>query len=75
MPYLHLLRLPSVFRLLTGSWVGRLPSAMAALAIPLALRDAGASYGFVGVTAGTFAISAAVGAPSWGAGWTGGARP
>ncbi|MFD9356362.1 MFS transporter [Streptomyces sp. NPDC060031] len=63
MAYLHILRLPSVFRLLTGSWVGRLPSAMAALAVPLALRDAGASYGFIGVTAGTFAISAAIGAP------------
>ncbi|MFF1465128.1 MFS transporter [Streptomyces sp. NPDC058330] len=63
MPYLHILRRPSVFRLLTGSWVGRLPSAMAALAVPLALRDAGASYGFVGLAAGTFALSAAVGAP------------
>ncbi|MFJ3202299.1 MFS transporter [Streptomyces sp. NPDC086989] len=63
MPYLHILRRPSVFRLLTGSWVGRLPSAMAALAVPLALRDAGAPYGFVGLAAGTFALSAAVGAP------------
>ncbi|MCS0639634.1 MFS transporter [Streptomyces sp. LP05-1] len=63
MPYLPVLRRPSVVRLLTGSWVGRLPSAMAALAVPLALREAGASYGFVGLAAGTFAIAAAVGAP------------
>ncbi|KOG37040.1 MFS transporter [Streptomyces resistomycificus] len=63
MPYLHVIRRPSVFRLLTGSWVGRLPSAMAALAIPLALRDSGASYGFVGLAAGTFAVSSALGAP------------
>ncbi|WP_461027047.1 MFS transporter [Streptomyces sparsus] len=66
MPYLHVIRRPSVFRLLTGSWVGRLPSAMAALAIPLALRDAGASYGFMGLTSGTFAVAAALGAPAVG---------
>ncbi|WP_055586639.1 MFS transporter [Streptacidiphilus griseoplanus] len=63
MAYLSLLRAPHVARLLLGSWVGRLPSAMAALTIPLALRRAGASYGFVGTAAGTFAIAAAVGAP------------
>lgn len=63
MAYLSLLRAPHVARLLIGSWVGRLPPAMAALTIPLALRRAGASYGFVGTAAGTFAIAAAIGAP------------
>ncbi|GHH88243.1 MFS transporter [Streptomyces sulfonofaciens] len=63
MPYLHILRSPFVTRLLLGSWVGRLPPAMAALAIPLALRDAGASYDFVGAAAGAFAIASAVGSP------------
>ncbi|WP_377268645.1 MFS transporter [Peterkaempfera sp. SMS 1(5)a] len=63
MAYLALLRAPHVARLLAGSWVGRLPPAMAALTIPLALRRAGASYGFVGIAAGAFAIAAAVGAP------------
>lgn len=66
MPYLHVIRRASVLRLLAGSWVGRLPSAMAALAIPLALREAGASYGFVGLAAGTFAVAAALGAPAVG---------
>lgn len=63
MSYLHVLRAPFVVRLLVGSWVGRLPPAMAALAIPLALRDAGASYGFVGLAAGSYSIAAALGAP------------
>ncbi|MQS11300.1 MFS transporter [Streptomyces kaniharaensis] len=63
MSFLILLRSPSVTRLLLGSWVGRLPSAMAALTIPLALREAGSGYGFVGAAAGSYAIAAAVGSP------------
>ncbi len=63
MGYLSLLRSAYVARLLIGTLVGRLPSAMAILAIPLALRHVGASYGFVGVAAGTFAVSSAVGGP------------
>ena len=63
MSYFALLRAPYVARLLAGSWIGRLPFSMAALAIPLVLREAGATYRFVGVAAGTFAISAAIGAP------------
>ncbi|MGK4580286.1 MFS transporter [Kitasatospora sp. HPMI-4] len=63
MSFLILLRSPFVTRLLLGSWVGRLPSAMAALTIPLALREAGAGYGFVGAAAGSYAIAAAVGSP------------
>jgi MFS family permease len=49
--------------LLLGSWVGRLPSAMAALTIPLTLREAGSGYGFVGAAAGSYAIASAVGSP------------
>ncbi|MGV9595239.1 MFS transporter [Streptosporangium sandarakinum] len=63
MGYLSLLRVPYVVRLLLGSLVGRLPSAMAAVAIPLALRENGAGYAFVGVAAGAFAVAAAVGGP------------
>lgn len=63
MGFLILLRAPFVARLLLGSWVGRLPTAMAALTLPLALRQAGAGYGFVGAAAGSYAISAAVGSP------------
>jgi len=61
--YVSLLRGPHVTRLLLGTLVGRLPSAMAAVAIPLALRSAGASYAFVGLSVGAFAIAAAVGGP------------
>jgi MFS family permease len=61
--YLDLARTPHVVRLLFGAFVGRLPSSMAALAMSLVLRAAGASYGFVGVAAGTYAIAAAAGSP------------
>ena len=63
MPYLTLLRSPFVLRLLFGSLVGRLPSAMALLAIPLVLRRSGLDYGFVGVAMGLSAVAAAVGGP------------
>jgi MFS family permease len=58
-----LLRTPSFLRLVTGSWLGRLPCGMAILAISLTLREAGASYGFVGLTLGVFAIATAAGSP------------
>ncbi|MFF7728919.1 MFS transporter [Streptomyces sp. NPDC008001] len=63
MSYADLLRGPHVVRLLLGTLVGRLPSAMASVAVPLALRQAGASYGFVGVAVGAFAIASAAGGP------------
>ncbi|MFF5372599.1 MFS transporter [Streptomyces sp. NPDC013187] len=63
MSYVSLLRSPYASRLLVGTLVGRLPSAMAAVAIPLTLRDAGAPYAFVGLAVGAFAIAAAVGGP------------
>jgi MFS family permease len=61
--YRQVFRRPFVVRLLLGSWAGRLPFAMAAIAIPLALRDAGADYAFVGTVAGTYALSSAIASP------------
>ncbi|MFD0663837.1 hypothetical protein [Thermocatellispora tengchongensis] len=58
-----LLRFPYVLRLLLGTLVGRLPTGMAALAISLVLREAGAAYGFVGFAAGTYAVASAAGGP------------
>jgi MFS family permease len=63
MSYRSLFRRPFVIRLLTGSWIGRLPFAMAVVAIPLAVRHSGGSYGFVGAMAATFAVAAAAGSP------------
>ncbi|GGK65270.1 MFS transporter [Sphaerisporangium melleum] len=63
MGYLDLLRGRHVLRLLVGTLVGRLPSAMAPLAIPLALRQSGATYTVIGLAVGTFAVAAAVGGP------------
>lgn len=63
MTYLQIFRRPYVIRLLVGSWLGRLPVAMAAIAIPLALRDVGADYAFVGGVAATYALSSAIGSP------------
>lgn len=58
-----LVRTPYFLRLLGASWLGRLPFAMAAVAIPLTLREVGAGYGFVGLAVGVFAIAAAAGSP------------
>jgi len=63
MEYRTLLSAPHVVRLMTGTLIGRLPSVMAAVAIPLTLRDAGADYAFVGAVAGTFALAMALGGP------------
>jgi MFS family permease len=63
MTFLRVLRRPYCFRVLFGSWMGRLPMAMATIAIPLALRRAGADYGFIGAVAGSYAISSAIGSP------------
>jgi MFS family permease len=61
--YWSVLRRQHVFRVLFGSWVGRLAMAMAAVAIPLALRDAGADYVFIGLVSGAFALSSAISSP------------
>lgn len=58
-----LLRTPYFLWLLAANWLGRLPSAMAFVAIPLTMRDVGAGYVFTGVATGTVAVAAAVGAP------------
>ncbi len=60
---MSLLRTPYFVRLLVSSWLGRLPSAMAFIAIPLVLRDVGAHYGFIGFAVGAYAVAAAAGAP------------
>jgi MFS family permease len=49
--------------LLTWSIVARLPMGMAALALVLLVRGAGASYGEAGLVAAAYAIAVAVGAP------------
>lgn len=56
-------RTPYFLWLLISAWLGRLPTAMAAIAIPLALREVGASYGFIGISVGAVAVGAAVGSP------------
>lgn len=58
-----LVRTPYFVRLLLASWLGRLPFAMAVIAIPLVLREVGAGYGFIGLAVGVFALAAAAGAP------------
>ncbi|MFE9094683.1 MFS transporter [Streptomyces sp. NPDC007264] len=63
MRYVSLLGSPYVARLLVGTLVGRLPSGMAAVAIPLALREEDQPYGFVGLVVGAFAIATALGGP------------
>lgn len=63
MLYLRLLQRPYVTWLLTGSLIGRMPSAMAALAIALSVREAGAGYRLVGVATGVFAVAGAIGGP------------
>ncbi|GLW11694.1 MFS transporter [Microtetraspora sp. NBRC 13810] len=63
MSYTVVLRRPYVGRLLGASLVGRLPAAMAALAIALTLRQAGADYAIVGLVTGTFAVAQAVAGP------------
>lgn len=65
-PYLALLRRPYVVRLLAGSLVGRMPGAMAALAIALTLRHSGSGYQLVGLATGVFAAAGAVGGPALG---------
>ncbi|MEE1789037.1 MFS transporter [Streptomyces sp. SP17BM10] len=63
MGYLALLRAPHVSRLLFGTLLGRLPAGMTALVIALALREAGAPYGRIGLATAVYALAAAVGGP------------
>ncbi|HTE69682.1 MAG TPA: MFS transporter [Actinomycetes bacterium] len=61
--YLDVLRKPSVSRLLGSAVVGRMPTAMAGLAIVLLVREAGASYAVAGLVAGAYSIALALTSP------------
>jgi MFS family permease len=61
--YLDVLRTPSVARLLSSAVVGRMPTAMAGLAIVLLVREGGGSYGVAGAVAGTYSIALALTSP------------
>jgi MFS family permease len=61
--YLDVLRTPSVARLLSSAVVGRMPTAMAGLAIVLLVREGGGSYAVAGLVAGTYSIALAATSP------------
>lgn len=61
--YLEILRARHAARLLAGTLVGRLPNAVAAIAIVLFVRAEGGSYGLAGVLAAVYGVSNAVGQP------------
>ncbi|MFD9333700.1 MFS transporter [Streptomyces sp. NPDC060028] len=58
-----LLRRPSVPHALGGSLIGRLPTAMTALAMTLTLRAHDADFRFVGLATAVLAVAGAVGGP------------
>ncbi|HWN36384.1 MAG TPA: MFS transporter, partial [Pseudonocardia sp.] len=61
MQSLAILRQPHVTHLLAASIVGRIPPAVAALAISLLLRGVGWGYDRVGLVVGVFAVGQALG--------------
>ncbi|MCX4760774.1 MFS transporter [Streptomyces sp. NBC_01275] len=61
--YLEILRARHAARLLTGTLVGRLPNATAAIAIVLFVRAEGGTYSLAGVLAAVYGIANAVGQP------------
>ncbi|AJE86638.1 MULTISPECIES: MFS transporter [Streptomyces] len=61
--YLEILRARHAARLLTGTLVGRLPNATAAIAIVLFLRAEGGSYSLAGALAAVYGVANAVGQP------------
>ncbi|MFP8886206.1 MFS transporter [Streptomyces mangrovi] len=61
--YAELLRVRHAARLLTGTLLGRLPNATAALAIVLFVRAEGGSYTLAGVLSAVYGLSNAVGQP------------
>ncbi|MEV6013291.1 MFS transporter [Streptomyces sp. NPDC051976] len=61
--YGDLLRTRHAARLLGGTLLGRLPNAMAALAIVLFLRSQGAGYGLAGTLSALYGAAVAVGQP------------
>ncbi|MER6345376.1 MFS transporter [Streptomyces sp. NPDC001595] len=61
--YLEILRARHAARLLTGTLVGRLPNATAAIAIVLFIRAEGGSYSLAGALAAVYGVANAVGQP------------
>jgi MFS family permease len=61
--YLEILRARHVVRLLTGTLVGRLPNATAAIALVLFVRAEGGTYSLAGGLAAVYGIANAVGQP------------
>ncbi|MEU5307332.1 MFS transporter [Streptomyces sp. NPDC021562] len=61
--YLEILRARHAARLLTGTLVGRLPNATAALAIVLFVRAEGGTYSLAGALAAVYGVANAVGQP------------
>jgi predicted MFS family arabinose efflux permease len=61
--YLEILRARHALRLLTGTLVGRLPNATAAIAMVLFVRAQGGTYSLAGVLAAVYGVANAVGQP------------
>ncbi|MFI9613894.1 MFS transporter [Streptomyces sp. NPDC052023] len=61
--YGEILRARHAARLLTGTLVGRLPNATAAIAIVLFIRSEGGSYSLAGALAAVYGVANAVGQP------------
>ncbi|AEY88352.1 MULTISPECIES: MFS transporter [Streptomyces] len=61
--YLEILRARHALRLLTGTLVGRLPNATAAIALVLFVRAEGGTYGLAGALAAVYGVANAVGQP------------
>ncbi|MGW3496783.1 MFS transporter [Streptomyces sp. NPDC001020] len=61
--YLEILRARHVARLLVGTLVGRLPNAIAAIAVVLFVRAEGGTYSLAGALAAVYGVANAVGQP------------
>jgi MFS family permease len=61
--YLEILRARHAARLLVGTLVGRLPNAVAPIAIVLFIRSEGGTYSLAGVLAAVYGVANAVGQP------------
>lgn len=62
-PYLDVLRVPGISRPLFSALVGRMTAGMAALSIVLTVQHSTGSFATAGAVAGTYTVSAALGAP------------
>ncbi len=62
-PYVALLSLPGLGRLLGAALIGRLPQGMSTLAILLLVRGATGSYAAAGAAVGAYALASAAAAP------------